>query len=112
MLTADSITDEQIRELFARHCECRPLNTARISHSHDCDTLYTDECRLALHAFTVGDHTIADGRDVALHRLHQDYKHAAEHVADDWPCAASSADQRAARARCAEILNSRPLRSQ
>ena len=49
--TAMTVTDDQIRVLFAEHCECRPINTARISHWHDCDTGYTDVCRLALHGF-------------------------------------------------------------
>lgn len=44
------VTDWQILKLFARHCECRPIDTARLTHSHDCDTLYTDACREALHA--------------------------------------------------------------
>lgn len=54
------ITDDDIRALFAHHCECRGLegaNTARISHSHshDCDTAYTDDIRTALHGFIVDD---------------------------------------------------------
>jgi hypothetical protein len=43
------VTDAQIRALFARHCECRPVATARLTHSHDCNTGYTDVCREALH---------------------------------------------------------------
>lgn len=57
------ITDDQIRDLFGRHCECRTIdgiNTARLSHSHDCDTLYTNACRTALHGFVVeGDEPVA-----------------------------------------------------
>ena len=38
----DEITDDQLRELFARHCECRPLDLTRneADHAacHDCDT--------------------------------------------------------------------------
>ena len=80
-ITADTITDEQIRELFAAHCECRPLNTARISHSHDCEDDATEDCRLALHAFQCGGY--------------------------DTPIAVNTADQRAARVRCAEAFNVR-----
>ncbi len=48
MLTGLSVTDEQIRKLFALHCECRPINIDRMSHGHDCDTAITDHCRVAL----------------------------------------------------------------
>lgn len=38
----DTITDDQLRELYARHCECRPLDLTRdkTDHAsiHDCDT--------------------------------------------------------------------------
>jgi hypothetical protein len=47
-VTADTITDKQIRELFARHCKCRPLDVDRASHSHDCDTGITETCLAAL----------------------------------------------------------------
>ena len=47
-LTANTITAKQIRELFAAHCECRPLNVDRMSHSHDCDDDITEDCRVAL----------------------------------------------------------------
>lgn len=36
-------------ELFEQHCECRPVNTARLSHSHDCDTAITDDVRVVIH---------------------------------------------------------------
>ena len=48
MITVDTITDEQIHELFARHCECRPINIDRTSHSHDCDDDIVEDCRVAL----------------------------------------------------------------
>jgi len=70
VITSDTITDEQIRELFARNCECRPLDIERVSHSHDCDADIAELCRTAL-----------GGTPRWL------------------DC------QRAARARCAEILN-------
>lgn len=72
MLDASTITDEQILKLFAAHCECRPLDIERVSHSHDCDAGIAELCRTALGG------------------------------APRWlDC------QRAARARCAEIINAR-----
>ncbi len=47
-VTTATITDAQILALFAKHCECRPLDVDRRSHSHDCDTDITDTCRVAL----------------------------------------------------------------
>lgn len=49
-LTKATVVD-QLRRLFARHCECRPLDVERDSHSHDCDTDITDACREAIAAF-------------------------------------------------------------
>ncbi len=72
MITADTITDERIGELFATHCECRPIDIERASHSHDCDTAITEVCRTALGGSPL------------------------------WPDCV-----REARARCAEILNTR-----
>lgn len=69
-LTADTITDQQILVLFAQHCECKPLDIERASHSHDCDTEITEDCRTALGGSPL------------------------------WPDC-----MRAARARCAEIIN-------
>ena len=41
-LTAATITDQDLRDLFARHCECRPLDLKRDESDHaaihDCDT--------------------------------------------------------------------------
>jgi hypothetical protein len=45
---AVTITDEMIVALFERHCECRPVDVTRETHTHDCDTGYTDPCRMAL----------------------------------------------------------------
>lgn len=44
------ITDDQLRELFARHCECRPLDLTRTEddHSHDCDTAILRDVQIAL----------------------------------------------------------------
>ena len=47
-LTGETITDEEIRALFAKHCECRPLDVERTSHSHDCDDDICEDCRVAL----------------------------------------------------------------
>lgn len=71
-----TFTDNKIRELFARHCECRPLNTARISHRPDCDTGITDDCRTALHGFVLED--------------------------EQWPVVVSAEARELARGRCAE----------
>lgn len=48
MSTTDDITDEQILALFAKHCECRPIDVDRTSHSHDCDDDVAEVCRVAL----------------------------------------------------------------
>ena len=53
-LTADTITDDQIRALFANHCECRPLDVDRSSHSHDCDDDIVEDCRVALGGYPNG----------------------------------------------------------
>lgn len=44
------VSDAQLRDLFARHCECRPLNPARgeHDHSHDCDTAILRDVQVAL----------------------------------------------------------------
>ena len=49
-LSINTVTDDQIIALFERHCTCRPTDVTRTSHSHDCDTGYTDACREALAA--------------------------------------------------------------
>lgn len=72
MITTDNITDAQIHALFAQHCECRPLDIERASHSHDCDADFAEVCRTALGGSPL------------------------------WPDC-----MRAARARCAEIINAR-----
>lgn len=47
-LLASTITDDQILGLYAKHCECRPLDINRTSHSHDCDDAILEDCRVAL----------------------------------------------------------------
>jgi hypothetical protein len=44
------ITDDQLRDLFARHCECRPLDLHRTDHAaiHDCDTGILRDVQIAL----------------------------------------------------------------
>lgn len=52
MTKAPTITDDQLRDLFARHCECRPLNLTRTSEDHaaihDCDTGLLYDIQIAL----------------------------------------------------------------
>lgn len=51
-VTADTITDAQIRDLFARHCECRPLDLTREDDDHaaihDCDTAVLADIKIVL----------------------------------------------------------------
>jgi hypothetical protein len=58
-LTADTITDTDLRALFARHCECRPLNLSRESGDHaaihDCDTAILHDVQIALGALLFND---------------------------------------------------------
>ena len=46
------ITDDQLRELFGRHCECRPLDFTRAEGDHaalhDCDTEILHDIQIAL----------------------------------------------------------------
>ena len=47
-----TVTDAQLRDLFARHCECRPLDLARSADDHaaihDCDTEILHDIQIAL----------------------------------------------------------------
>jgi hypothetical protein len=47
-LTAATITENQIRELFAAHCECQLPNIERTSHGIYCDDDIVEDCRVAL----------------------------------------------------------------
>lgn len=49
-----TITDAQILELLSWHCECRPLDVYRTSHSHDCDDDIVEDCRVALGGYPDG----------------------------------------------------------
>ena len=77
-LTAATITNDQLRELFAGHCECRPLDLHRGKDDHaaihDCDTEILTDIQIALGLALFND----IGRVQAI---------------------------RAARARCAEVIN-------
>ena len=48
----DTITNDQLRALFERHCECRPLDLARSENDHatihDCDTGILHDIQIAL----------------------------------------------------------------
>jgi len=51
-LTAATITEQDLRDLFARHCECRPLDLERSEGDHaaihDCDTGILSDIQYAL----------------------------------------------------------------
>lgn len=51
-LTADTITELDLRDLFGRHCECRPLDLERGEDDHaaihDCDTAILHDVQIAL----------------------------------------------------------------
>lgn len=61
------ITDAQLRDLFARHCECRPLDLTRSEDDHaaihDCDTGILHDIQVALGIVRFDD----VGRIQALH---------------------------------------------
>jgi hypothetical protein len=51
-LTAATITEQDLRDLFARHCECRPIDLERGEGDHaaihDCDTGILSDVQYAL----------------------------------------------------------------
>lgn len=73
--------------LFEKHCECRPTNTTRFSHSHDCDTEVTDDVRTVLHRVVLA------GPDADMYGQRDDHR------------AATDEEVRAARLRLAELLS-------
>jgi hypothetical protein len=85
-VTAATITDEQLRALFARHCECRPLDLNRTEDDHaaihDCDTGVLADIQCAL----------SDARRALALLASPDADDAIER-------------RHAARARCADIIN-------
>lgn len=62
------ITDDQLRALFARHCECRPLDLTRGADDHaaihDCDKAILRDVQVALGVVKVNeeDHVVSSGR--------------------------------------------------
>ena len=55
MIKPDDLTDEMIAGYFGEHCECRPLDVDRTSHSHDCDDAPCEDARVALGGRPDGD---------------------------------------------------------
>jgi len=53
------ITDDQLRDLFARHCECRPIDLARgeddHAANHDCDTEILRDVQVVLDVVVLFD---------------------------------------------------------
>lgn len=51
-MTINTPTDGQLRDLFARHCQCRPLDLTRAEDDHaaihDCDTAILHDVQVAL----------------------------------------------------------------
>jgi hypothetical protein len=70
-LTADTIADQQLRDLFSRHCECRPLDLTRTSDDHaaihDCDTGILHDVQTALNIIRFDD----IGRIQAIHQARE-----------------------------------------
>ena len=58
-LTGKTITDDDLRRLFGRHCECRPLDLSRASGDHaaihDCDTGILHDVQVALYIVRFDD---------------------------------------------------------
>jgi len=59
MPRSELITDDQLRALFARHCQCRPIDLARSEDDHaaihDCDTAILHDVQIALGIVQYGD---------------------------------------------------------
>ena len=82
-LTAATITDQDLRDLYARHCECRPLDLERSEGDHaaihDCDTGILSDVQYALGIVLFND----IGRVQAIHEARgrcADYINAARKV--------------------------------
>ena len=58
-LTGKTIAEEDLRALFARHCECRPLDLTRTNEDHaaihDCDTAILHDVQVALYIVKFDD---------------------------------------------------------
>jgi hypothetical protein len=48
MIEPEDLTKEMLAGYFGEHCECRPLDVERMSHSHDCDDAPCEDARVAL----------------------------------------------------------------
>ena len=47
-IKSEDLTNAMLAGYFGVHCECRPLNIERRSHSHDCDDDPCEDVRVAL----------------------------------------------------------------
>jgi hypothetical protein len=47
-VTPETLADDVIIGYFGKHCECRPIDVERASHSHDCDDDQCEDARVAL----------------------------------------------------------------
>lgn len=54
MVQPTDLTDEMIVGFFGEHCECRPVDVDRTSHSHDCDIFSCEDARVALGGLPTG----------------------------------------------------------
>jgi hypothetical protein len=81
------LSSSHLVPLFEKHCECRPTNTIRFSHSHDCDTEVTNDVRTVLHR------VVLSGPDADMYGQRDDHRPATDE------------EVRAARLRLAEILS-------
>jgi hypothetical protein len=48
MINLEDLTNAMLAGYFGEHCECRPLDIERTSHSHDCDDDPCEDVRVAL----------------------------------------------------------------
>ena len=48
LINPEDLTNEMLAGYFGKHCECRPLDIERTSHSHDCDDDPCEDVRVAL----------------------------------------------------------------
>jgi hypothetical protein len=70
--TTDQLTSDQLRQLFAKHCECRPLDLERTADDHaaihDCDTGILDEIQVAMSSGIAEEAADAMARCVTRYR--------------------------------------------
>ena len=69
-----AVTDDQLRDLFARHCECRPLALERTEDDHaachDCDTAILDDIQTALFSGCCEEAEVARHRCAIMIQAH------------------------------------------